>query len=122
MDVVSYFDTQGTQPERFYHGLVFGFIAGLKKTHTIISNRESGYGRYDIAIIPHDPSKLGIVIEFKSAKIASNLTHEASTALAQIKTKLYANELKVAGINTILQIGMAFSGKNVEIISDTVTI
>jgi hypothetical protein len=115
MDVASHFDTKGKQPERFYHGLILGLIASLKETHTIYSNRESGHGRYDIAIVPHDKSQLGIIIEFKSVKNINELAESAEKALAQIKTKLYANELKAGGIKKILQIGMAFCGKSVEI-------
>lgn len=120
MDAASHFDTKGKQPERFYHRLILGLIVSLKPTHTIYSNRESGHGRYDIAIVPHDKSQLGIVIEFKSVKNIHELAASAETALAQIKTKLYANELKVAGIKKTLQISMAFSGKTVEICSSFV--
>ena len=65
---MSYFDTCGDEPERFYHGFVLGLIAGLQDTYTIQSNRESGYGRYDVMIVPKDISKLGLVLEFKTAR------------------------------------------------------
>ena len=79
----------------------------------LYSNRESGYGRYDIAMIPVDKDKMGLVIEFKSIADHQNLQRGAETALEQIKTRLYATEFAHSGVKKILQIGMAFSGKQV---------
>jgi hypothetical protein len=112
---MSYFDSQGKEPERFYHGLVLGLIATLHDRYQIFSNRESGYGRYDIAMIPADKSQMGLVIEFKSIADEKNLIQGAEMALTQIKTKLYSAELTQAGVRKILQVGMAFSGKQVAI-------
>ena len=61
----SYFDISGQEPESFYHAFVLGMLVSLSTTHQVKSNRESGYGRYDVMIIPHDKNKLGIIIEFK---------------------------------------------------------
>ena len=65
------------QPERFYHGLVLGFIVGLNKTDEIQSNRESGYGRYDVMLIPHDHSQMGLILEFKVADEGESLQKAA---------------------------------------------
>ncbi|MCX5925089.1 MAG: AAA family ATPase, partial [Candidatus Dependentiae bacterium] len=61
----SYFDITGNQPEKFYHAFVLGMLVSLADRYHVRSNRESGYGRYDVMLIPHDTTKVGIVIEFK---------------------------------------------------------
>lgn len=101
------------EPEAFFHGLLLGFIASLQETHEIKSNRESGLGRYDILLIPKDSTQLGIVIELKAKSSSDNTALEAlaETALKQIDEKHYATELKQRGIQRILKIAIAFSGK-----------
>lgn len=114
-NTMSYFDTQGNEPERFYHGLVLGLIATLHDSYRIYSNRESGSGRYDIALIPNKKDQMGVVIEFKTIKNLDEIDKGAEQALQQIKTKLYTTELSHSGIKQVLQLGMAFSGKQVAI-------
>ncbi|MEJ2419096.1 MAG: AAA family ATPase [Exilibacterium sp.] len=114
----SFFDTSGRHPEKFYHGLVLGLIAGLRETHSIYSNRESGYGRYDIAVLPKGDSRAnlpGIIMEFKSVENSQHLDKEAENALAQIDRRWYRAELEQHHIQHILTIGLAFSGKAVAI-------
>ena len=65
---LSYFDISGEEPERVYHAFVLGMLVALSNTHYVLSNKESGYGRYDVMIIPKDISKIGIIIEFKKAR------------------------------------------------------
>ncbi|MCL5436886.1 MAG: ATP-binding protein, partial [Candidatus Dependentiae bacterium] len=65
---LSIFDVTGKNPEKFYHGLVLGMLASLQATHEVISNRESGLGRYDVSIFPKDVHQLGIIMEFKVVK------------------------------------------------------
>jgi hypothetical protein len=114
----SYFDATGTHPEKFYHGLVLGLIASLAQTHYIKSNRESGYGRYDIMIIPHDHSQLGVILEFKSVPDENtDLTAAAKTALQQVIDKQYEAELHQLGIKRVLKLGLAFRGKSVSVAS-----
>lgn len=112
----SYFDVKGLHPEKFYHGFVLGLIASLQNTHLIKSNRESGYGRYDVIIIPKDKSQRGIILEFKRAEPNEDLDTVAKEALQQIKDKQYAVELTQAGISTILKLGLAFKGKEVAVV------
>lgn len=111
----SFFDTGQRHPEKFYHGLVLGLIAGLKETHLIYSNRESGFGRYDIALLPRKTSvvdqRLGILMEFKPAKDTEQLQDTARHALQQINTQHYQTKLEQHRIERILKIGLAFSGK-----------
>lgn len=111
----SYFDISGKRPEKFYHAFVLGMLVSLANCYDIRSNRESGYGRYDVMLIPHDSNKLGIVIEFKIVDVYENETLEeaARAALKQIEEKRYADEIKAKGINKVIAIGIAFSGKNV---------
>lgn len=111
----SYFDISGTKPERFYHAFVLGMLVSLADRYEIKSNRESGYGRYDVMLIPHDITKLGIVIEFKkvSAFAKETLKQAAENALKQIDEKQYVQEIISRGINSIMRLAIVFSGKNV---------
>jgi hypothetical protein len=111
----SYFDISGNKPEKFYHAFVLGMLVSLASRYEIRSNRESGYGRYDVMLIPHDSNMPGIVIEFKKVDTYENETLEqaASNALKQIETQNYAQEITAQGISRVVSIGIAFSGKNV---------
>jgi pyruvoyl-dependent arginine decarboxylase (PvlArgDC) len=111
----SYFDVSG-ESEKFYHGFVLGMLVALKDTHEVKSNKESGYGRYDVMIIPKDKKQLGIIIEFKKVnKKRETLESAADKALKQIEDKNYESELLNMGIKNILKIAMAFEGKKVMI-------
>jgi len=112
--VFSYHDFGG-RPEKVYHALVAGLLIWISNTHEVKSNRESGYGRYDIMIIPKNTSQTGYVIEFKSVDKDDNETVESAieTALAQIEEKKYETELVERGIKHIKKLAIAFSGKEV---------
>jgi len=112
--VFSYHDFGG-EPEKVYHALVAGLLIWISNTHEIKSNRESGYGRYDIMIIPKNTTQTGYVIEFKSVDKDDNETVESAieTALAQIEAKKYETELVERGIKHIKKLAIAFSGKEV---------
>lgn len=114
---VSYFDVGGYEGEKVYHAFVLGMLISLNDTHEVLSNRESGYGRYDVMIIPKDASMLGIVIEFKKLDPDDEETLEetADEALKQIIDKKYTTELKSRGINNIKEIGIVFKGKEIYI-------
>lgn len=111
----SYFDISGENPERVYHAFILGMLVALNDTHEIISNRESGLGRYDVSLIPKDKNQLGIIMEFKSIKINSKMTLETGLekALNQINKKIYETELKTRGIKNIIKIALIFKGKEV---------
>jgi hypothetical protein len=109
---MSYFDA-AKEPEKFYHGFILGILVGLQQTHEVRSNRESGYGRADILVIPKDHSKLGVVLEFKRSYEENTLTADADNALAQIEQRGYVQELKNQGISQVLTIGVAFYGKQI---------
>lgn len=118
LESASFFDVKGTHPEKFYHGFVLGLMSSLQDIYSVKSNRESGYGRYDVMLIPKDKQKLGIVLEFKTAKAEEDLATVAQEALQQVKDKQYAAELKQAGIESILKLGLAFKGKQVAVVHE----
>ena len=101
------------EPEAFFHGLLLGFIANLQETHEIKSNPESGFGRYDILLIPKQPAQLAILIELKAKSPTETLSLEtlAEDALKQIDEKHYAAELQQRDVSAILKIAIAFAGK-----------
>lgn len=118
----SYFDTgrgpSGAEPERFYHGFVLGLLVELQDRYIITSNRESGFGRYDVMIEPKDASKdEAYILEFKvhDANDEETLQDTITAALHQIEEKQYAAELTACGIKKehIHSYGFALEGKKV---------
>ena len=109
---MSTFDLAISQPEISYHMFILGLLVTLEKTYSVRSNRESGYGRYDIMLIPYDKSQVGIIMEFKRAGEQS-LEEAANIAIFQIQNKQYASELHALGVSHIIGYGIAFAGKNV---------
>jgi hypothetical protein len=115
---MSYFDVKGNAPEKFYHGFVMGLMVSLSDTHHVQSNKESGFGRYDVLLIPKDSEKLGIILEFKVADSTNELQAAADEALEQINQRGYAAELVQKQIKKILKMGLAFYGKEVALASE----
>lgn len=111
---ISFYDAGA---EAFYHGLVLGLIALMDNQYKIKSNRESGDGRYDISLIPREERYPGIIMELKWKKGLSEdkLAGLAEDALAQIDEMNYGAEMKEDGIDDILKLGIAFSGKKVSV-------
>jgi hypothetical protein len=114
---VSYFDVSGKEPEKVYHAFVLGMLVSLADTYEVKSNKESGYGRYDVMIIPRDISRKGIIIEFKKINEFLEDTIEEATkeALEQIEDKKYEAELLNRGIKNIIKLAIVFKNKRVEI-------
>jgi hypothetical protein len=112
---VSVFDVQGEESEKIYHAFVLGMLIGLKDRYELKSNRESGFGRYDVLLCPKNSNDLGIIMEFKKADQAAQLESSADSAIKQIKEKRYSQELIDRGIDRILYLGLAFLGKKVMI-------
>ena len=106
-----------TEPERFYHGLVLGLMMDLKERYVITSNRESGFGRYDVQLEPRQPEDDAILLEFKvrNPKKERTLEDTVQHALAQITKQDYAAGLRQKGIpeERIRMYGFAFDGKRV---------
>lgn len=120
MTTFSYFDVGQNEPERFYHGFVLGLIADQTDIYEIQSNRESGFGRYDVMMIPKikETKKYpAIIMEFKvrNIKREESLEDTVQTALTQIKEKCYDAELYDRGLKKeeIHHYGFAFEGKKV---------
>ena len=112
LEIMSYHDFSGS-PEKVYHALVLGMLVWLSNDYVIRSNRESGYGRYDIIFKPKDTNKQGIIIEFKRIYKDEDSEKFLDDALKQIDGKKYDVELKSEGINDVLKIAVGFTGKEV---------
>ena len=124
MATFSYFDVDGaeggkSEPERFYHGFVLGLIAEQTDIYEIRSNRESGFGRYDVMMIPkkRDNRYPAVIMEFKvrNAIKEVNLEESVQAARKQIEEKNYDAELLARGFKKeeILHYGFAFEGKKI---------
>ena len=122
LNTFSVFDTgkkAGTNygPERFYHGFVLGLMVDLADRYTITSNRESGFGRYDVCLEPKDQGSPAYVLEFKvhDPESEKDLEDTVRVALKQIKDKNYDASLISKGIakENIYHYGFAFEGKKV---------
>lgn len=121
MATFSYFDTgknpSGEEPERFYHGFVLGLMVELGERYVLTSNRESGFGRYDVMLEPRKSGDVGIIMEFKvqDSWEEKELSDTVSAALKQIEEKEYKTALLEKGISEdkIRSYGFAFCGKRV---------
>lgn len=121
LTVFSYFDTGNspsvTQPERFYHGFVLGLLVELNGRYVLTSNRESGFGRYDVMLEPLKPEADAYILEFKVHDDTEEATLQdtVKAALAQIEAKQYEQKLLARGITPerIHKYGFAFEGKRV---------
>ena len=122
LNTFSYFDagrsSSGEESERFYHGFVLGLVVELRDRYYITSNRESGFGRYDVLFEPKNPKENdAIILEFKvfNPRKESSLEETVEAALKQIEDRRYAHELWEKGIarEHIRSYGFAFEGKQV---------
>ncbi|WP_418965398.1 AAA family ATPase [Cetobacterium sp.] len=115
LSAVSYHDAGDS--EKYYHHFMLGLLLTLGDKYIITSNRESGYGRYDIALEPKDKKNFGLIFEFKIGD-KNSIGEKAKEALAQIDEKKYDISMKNNGVSKVIKIGMAFSGKDVAIESE----
>lgn len=123
-EIFSSFDTGRkssgrSEPERFYHGFVLGLLVDLNDRYVLTSNRESGYGRYDVQLEPRKETDDAVLLEFKvrDSKNEDSLEETVENALAQIESRDYAAGLRQKGIQEerIRKYGFAFEGKRVRI-------
>lgn len=123
----SFFDSgskpsSDSEPERFYHGFVLGLMVELEDLYAVTSNRESGFGRYDVMLEPKDIQKPAIILEFKVQSASEKeLSDTARAALRQIDERDYASSLAAKGFakENIRKYGFAFQGKKVLIVQGT---
>ena len=104
------------EPERFYHGFVLGMVVNMADTYKVRSNRESGYGRYDVMIEPLDRGGKAFIFEFKVLDADEDevtLEDTLANAHTQIEEKQYEAELVAEGFapEQIRKYGFAFQGK-----------
>jgi hypothetical protein len=113
--VCSYYDFADKEPERVYHALVLGMMVQLQSDYRITSNRESGYGRYDIMLHPLKAELPAYVFEFKRFLSIKETTIEDTldAAMKQMYDMKYATVLEQEGFSTIHHIAIAFKGKEV---------
>lgn len=112
----NYYTSKSDRPERFYHGFVLGLIVELKGRYHISSNRESGYGCYDVVLEPVNDTDLAFVLEFKTSEEGEEtLQDTVAAARKQIQDKQYTRVLETRGIKPerIRCYGFAFQGKKV---------
>lgn len=99
--------------ESFYHGLMLGCALYYEQDYRVVSNRERGHGRFDLAMIPKKQELPGIVMEFKTAESEESLERATGDALQQMEERAYVTELKAAGAKSIWRYGIAFCKKHV---------
>ena len=112
---LSYHDAGGRMPERVYQAFLLGLFVELEATHHVRSNRESGFGRYDVAVIPKQPASAGVVLELKRIEDEDGETRDQAldAALEQLAARGYRTELQAAGADPIHEYGVVFDGKRV---------
>ena len=116
INMLSHFDLDN-EMEKIYQVFMIGLVGFLMGRYEIISNNESGYGRYDLAMIPIKSNEKAYLMEFKISKTEKGMNSKAEEALKQIDEKKYDTRLKARGIKNILKIGIAFYGKSVKVVS-----
>ncbi len=112
-EMFSYMDVGKNTAENFYHAFVLGMLVGLKDTYYVNSNRESGFGRYDIMLEPKDKNGNSFIMEFKVMENMEEKTIEdtVENAKKQIEEKRYEENLKERGFTNITKMVYAFNGK-----------
>ena len=115
-EMFSYMDVGENTAENFYHAFVLGMLVGLKDTYYVNSNRESGFGRYDIMLEPKDKTENSFIMEFKVMEDTEEKTIEDTieNAKKQIEEKGYEQNLKERGFTNITKMVYAFKGKEVK--------
>ncbi|MEZ4475339.1 MAG: PD-(D/E)XK nuclease domain-containing protein [bacterium] len=114
-DVMSYYDFDGRAPERVYHAFLAGLLVNLGPHHEVRSNRESGYGRYDVMVLPRTPGQPGAVMELKALRGKDTVPQALEKAARQLVDRQYATELRARGADPIQGFAVVFDGKQVHV-------
>lgn len=119
VDSGSYHDAAGQPvkmpPEAIYHAFILALLLHLQPRYLVRSNREAGYGRYDVMIVPREAGQPGVVLELKVKQKGETLAQAVARALEQLREKDYAAELRAVGAAPIRQVAVAFDGKKVKV-------
>ena len=113
LTTLSYFDTQKQDVERVYQAFLLGLLVNLAPQYEIQSNKESGFGRYDISVIPKDVAKPAIIMELKRIGLNETKDSALANALKQIEEKRYDVAIRQRGIHDITTLAVTFDGKRV---------
>ncbi len=112
INTFSYYDTNGREPEKVYQAFLLGLLAGMSD-YDVTSNRESGFGRYDILLRPKDGKGQAVIMELKRLRPKETVEKALSSALQQIEDKQYDTILREDGFTDILKMAITFDGKQV---------
>ena len=112
INTFSYYDTNGREPEKVYQAFLLGLLAGMSD-YDVTSNRESGFGRYDILLRPKDDKGQAVIMELKRLRPKETVEKALSSALQQIEDKQYDTILRKDGFTDILKMAITFDGKQV---------
>ncbi|MFP4289777.1 MAG: PD-(D/E)XK nuclease domain-containing protein [Bacteroidales bacterium] len=110
---LSFFHTSQDHIEKVYHAFVLGMLINLQENYHIESERESGYGRVDIIMTPHDKRQRAFIIEMKKIRISENKDSALDVALRQIEDRKYETLLRQQGCQHIMKLAVTFDGKRV---------
>ncbi|MCF8367100.1 MAG: ATP-binding protein [Bacteroidales bacterium] len=117
LETLSYFNVgrRTKEVERVFQAFLLGMPTGLKDRYEVYSEKESGYGRFDVSVIPKDKSKQAIIMELKSIDTFNNETKDQTleAALRQIEDRQYETVLRQQGCTNIMKIAVTFDGKRV---------
>jgi hypothetical protein len=113
LETLSYFDTEKKNVEKVYQAFILGMLVNLSEDYVINSERESGYGRYDVAVIPKDKSKLAVIMEFKTIDDFNNETKDQAldSAIDQLDERKYETAIIKQGVKNIKKLAVVFDGK-----------
>ncbi|MBI4603785.1 MAG: AAA family ATPase [Planctomycetes bacterium] len=112
---LSYLDTAGKAREVVYQAFVAGLLVAIDRTHHVRTNRESGLGRCDVLVTPRKAGEPGVALELKVLKAADTMENALRSALEQLRVKRYAEELRAAGAEPVVELATVFDRKCVRV-------
>jgi len=110
---LSFHDIAGSKPERVYQAFLLGLLVEPPQGYRVVSNREAGFGRFDVSIVPTKSGRPGVVLELKRISRSETPETALDAAITQLVDKRYAEELITAGASAVVQYGVVFDGKRV---------